>query len=65
MTSKDPETINNNQKYIFDKNILFSAHLKRKQDRFENSHIGGHSRPPGGGLQEAPRAIFCKNKTII
>ena len=25
-TSQDPETINYNQKYIFDKNILFSAH---------------------------------------
>ena len=36
------------------KNILFSVHMIRKQDIFQISNFGGHSRPPGGPTRGPP-----------
>ena len=65
MTSQDPKTIDIYQKYIFHyKYIVFSSFSKEKQQILNLTYWGATLGPPGG-LQEAPHAIFCMNKTII
>ena len=65
MTSQDPKTINMYQKYILNEKYIVFSSFNKKTGQILNLTFWGATLGPPGGLQEAPRVIFCKNKTII
>ena len=65
MTSQDPKTINMYQKYILNEKYIVLSSFNKKTGQILNLTFWGATLGPPGGLQEAPRVIFCKNKTII
>ena len=65
MTSQDPETININKKHTLNKKYIVLSPFTKKTGHILNLMFWGATLGPPGGLQEAPRAMFCKNRTII
>ena len=65
MTSKDPKTININKKYTLNKKYIVFSSYDKKTGHILNLKFWGATLGLPGGLQEAPHAIFCMNKTII
>ena len=64
MTSKDPKTININKKYTLNKKYIVFSSYDKKTGHILNLKFWGATLGPLGVQQEAPRAIFCKNKTM-
>ena len=65
MTSQDPKTINMYQKYILNEKYIVLSSFNKKTGQILNLTFWGATLGPPGGLQEAPSAIFGKDKTFI